>query len=306
MPTIAESLGNQSQLNSSLKAGLEVIDRGETVTFLRYDRVVIPLDGFIFWVQSADPTTTVVVSGSLHYATDLRQNEDETIAINRVVFTAEAEVQYFNLIGPDTIYIGSFEEIRFAFSQRQSFYEQAGIYHYVGDAIYPDMESQIINTGDPFDPSSVVVSNSLPIWLSLNGVMTVYPSFAIPNNAAPPYASIHIAPESTAALQSAPYIDQNSSHYQLATEQVRITIYGLRNADALSYQDYVFAYMANNDTLGLMNMPIVRDEKRTQAELAILAQKKSMIFEISYYQQTARDIARQLILSAIPNFFLGA
>ena len=42
----------------------------------------------------------------------------------------------------------------------------------------------------------------------------------------------------------------------------------------------------------------MRDEKMTQSELGILAQKKTITFEVSYYQTTVNNIARQLIEKA--------
>jgi hypothetical protein len=42
-------------------------------------------------------------------------------------------------------------------------------------------------------------------------------------------------------------------------------------------------------------MPVIQDEKITQSEFGIIAQKKSITFEISYYQKNLLDIARQLI-----------
>jgi len=42
-------------------------------------------------------------------------------------------------------------------------------------------------------------------------------------------------------------------------------------------------------------MPVMQDEKMTQSELGIMAQKKVITFEVSYYQTTVNDIARQLI-----------
>ena len=54
------------------------------------------------------------------------------------------------------------------------------------------------------------------------------------------------------------------------------------------------------DAIGFMNMPVLRDDKRTQNELAILAMKKTMDFEISYYQTRARTIAQQYVLSCVP------
>ena len=156
--------------------------------------MVLPLDGFIFWlrrdlvsqsalfnasnlnaVQLNQPPVTVTsapflnVQGSLHYATIKEQAEDSTVAVNTVIFTALSLVQDFNQIGPNVIYIATFGELQFAFSQQAPYYQQANTYHYQGQAIYSTMESQIINNLAGFDDSSVVVSNSLPLWLALNG-----------------------------------------------------------------------------------------------------------------------------------------
>jgi hypothetical protein len=55
-----------------------------------------------------------------------------------------------------------------------------------------------------------------------------------------------------------------------------------------------------------MNMPVVHDEKRPQQELAALAMKKTLDLEVSYNQVSMRRIARQLIQSSVPGFFLSA
>jgi hypothetical protein len=47
-----------------------------------------------------------------------------------------------------------------------------------------------------------------------------------------------------------------------------------------------------------MNMPVIQDEKVTQPEFGIIAQKKSITFEISYYQSTVNNIARKAIEEA--------
>jgi hypothetical protein len=53
-----------------------------------------------------------------------------------------------------------------------------------------------------------------------------------------------------------------------------------------------------------MNIPVVQDEKRTQAELATIAMKKTIVFEVSYHQSRINDVARQLLLNVIPNFYV--
>src|SRR6516225_5355021 len=188
---IEEAAGYANPLNSALRAGIENLDRGSTITFTKYVKMVLPLDGFVFWVKAdmlsptalynagqfnrmelnaeprpITPAATITVSGSMHYATDTQQEETDTIQRNRMIFTSEQDVDFFNEAGPMVMYIGEWDGLRFSFSARQPLYLQADIYHYVGDAIYPTMASQIID--NPADVNrELVVSNSLPIWLML-------------------------------------------------------------------------------------------------------------------------------------------
>jgi hypothetical protein len=161
--------------------------------------------------------------------------------------------------------------VRFAFSRRQNFYQQAGKYHYVGDAVYPFMETQIIDDPVQFDTLNVVVSNSLPIWLAFDQMnppfpfparqqIPMYPSFLVPDDIAPPYAAVHIVPDSTRAIAGAPQYDQFHSQYQFVQERVEVTFYGLRNFNVLDFTSYV-QWMAEqeNAPFGIMNIPLPRD-----------------------------------------------
>lgn len=311
--------------------------------FTKYIRLVLPLDGFVFWVRAdlvssgalfnaaqfngaqfnarvmpITPAAQTFIKGSFHYATDLNQDQAETYSSNTVIFTAEKSVTDldFNQIGPNVLYIGTFQEMRYAFSRRDLFFENSNIHHYVGHAIYSTMDSQFIDNVAQLNTRALVVSNSLPIWLSMNSytrpydyfsnTIPLFPSFLSPQNQVPPYGTIDIPPETTKAIAGSPYLGRKLSHYQLAQETVRIVFYGIANDAALSFMDFVNQFSIDTDLIGLMNMPIIRDEKKTQVEFGILAMKKSAEFQISYYQQSVRDIARQLILEAIPTYYLGA
>lgn len=326
--SVKESIGANTGMASALKGGTETLSAQQTVTFVPYVRCVLPLDGYVFWVRaemlSASALLNVatynsfafnqpqvvmsslpplVAKGSLHIATTNQQSQDESFSVNRVVFTSEVEIQDLNEVSPMLMYLATIGDFRFAFSQRRSFYKQADLFHYEGEAVYPVMEQQIVDSSRGFDARDIIVSNSLPMWLTLNKYCPVFPSFLVPDNIRPPYAAIHI--EETRALQAFPVIDAEHNHWQLVSDRVKVTLYGMRNFNALSWQDYVFNYSRYYGTLGMMNMPVVRDEKRGQVELSILAQKKSIDFEVSYYQVVARDVARQLIKTAIPRFFVG-
>ncbi len=348
MPTVGETTaggaGPNSQLHAALKAGVDTLSAQGFVTFTKYIKIILPLDGYVFWVKAdllsesamfnagtynaepynTQPVVTVPaatrnVEGSLHYRIDQQQLEDESIAINTAIFTAETEIQLFNEISPTVMFIAHLADaaggtIKFAFTRRGGYYREADLYHYVGNAVYPALESQIIENTADLDMTSLIVSNSLPLWLAIPSFQAVwwnpgwdwpfYPSFVVPDNIAPPYASIHIEPRETQAIQAVPFLDPSSSDYQLARDLVRITIYGVRNTDARSFLVSVLEYIRNVETMGLMNMPVIHDEKRTQSELGIIAMKKTIDFEVSYTQGAVREIARQLITEAIPTLIL--
>jgi hypothetical protein len=335
MSSVKEAAAAKTPLASVLAAGVEQISLTQRVEFTLYAKIILPLDGWVFWVRAdllSAPTLANVVTaaqlsdadmpsmkikalGSLHYAIDVRQEEAETLAVNAVTFTSLEEVQDLNKVGPMLLYVAEFEGQRFAFSNRKNFYRQAALFHYFGNAVYPDMENQLVDDVSDFDDSSVVVSNSLPAWLALNGYdppygfgnpgITLYPSFLVPANIVPPFAAVHIVPETTRGLAMAPHIGSKSSHYQLCAERVKITLWGTRNAEAIDFVDCVNQYSLATGLFGLMNIPVLQDEKRTQAELGTIAMKKSITWEISYHQSRIRSIAQQLIKKVVPTYYVG-
>ncbi len=320
-------------------AGEESISGSQTVVFTQYVRTVLPLDGFVFWVRAdllsptalagavgcnergaalgrslavKTPAKQIVARGSLHISNTKRQEETETYSVSRATFTSEQPLdQGFVAVDDTHIYIGTFGCVRFAFSDQQNFYVQAGLWHYVGDAIYPYMETQIIDTPGTLMTKQLIASNSLSLWLGLNNnapfygfgnTIPLYPSYLAPPNIRPPFGTVHIAPEATQAIASVPFIGHRSSHHQLSRDHVRIVLYGVDNAGAMNFVDAVNQYSSDYNFFGLMSSPIMRDEKMLQDELSIIAQKKSIEYEVSYYQNSVRDIARQIICQAIPTF----
>lgn len=339
MATVEESLPGQSPLAAALRAGVGAISANQVVVFTKYVRLVLPLDGAVFWVRADlvsggallnaaringaafnQPPHAVTdapfaeAQGSLHFSTDLRQEETETYAVNRVVFTALQEVKDLNQVGPAVMFVAVVDGVKFAFSSRGSYYDQAKLWHYVGNAVYSDMDTQIVDSATGFS-RALIVSNSLPIWLAFNGYvptygfgnpsLTLFPSYLVPANLPPPYAAVHIGPD-TEALAAAPRIGLSSEHSQLVKDRVKITLYGVRNDEALDFVDCVNQRSVDHGEFGIMNMPVMRDEKRPQAELAAIGIKKSIEFEVSYYQRRMAEIARQIIVSSIPTFIVTA
>lgn len=338
-----------TNLAGALAAGVENISYDQSLTFTKYVKLVLPFDGFVFWVradrlsplalrtasllnvmgmgtsylgqpetpETASTETEFTVSGSLHYATDLAQEEAESSSRNRMIFTALSPVRNLNEAGPDVLYLCEHEGIKFTFAARGSYYFQAGLHHYIGQAVYQDMATQIVDDPVDFDTTHAVVSNSLPLWIALNyfepawpfipsfPTARLYPSFLVDQNIAPPWVAVHIGGGDTSALQGQPLIGPRYQHYQLATDNVRLTFYGLRNNEAQDFMDALNQYSLDTGYFGIMNTPVIKDVKRTQVETGTLAQRKEADFQISYYQTQMRDIARQLILSATVAFHPG-
>jgi hypothetical protein len=307
MPSIAESMNSQDQLADTLAAGVNTLSLNQQITFTQYTQQIVSPDASVFWVATGITTTA---QGSLHYATHQEQNEDETIDINRIIFTSLSQVDSFNTIAPGVLWIGTFNGIQFSFNTRGSFYQQANLYHYEGNAVYPALASQLVNSAADL-PVGPIVSNSLPIWLSQNSMAPVYASYLVPANVVPPYIVAHIDPDLTevpsfpiyawpgatrANSGASPLHDLPSS--QLALDRVRLTLYGFTNAMAIQYFASLVDYSLNTDNFGFRNSPAIKDHKRTQSELNVIAMKKTIDIEAWYFQSTADAIARRLILSA--------
>lgn len=352
-PTVDEALGQPptTPWSAGLFSLTDAVSFNQTVTFHKYQRVVLPLDGYVFWVRTVllgagalynagayntfvyngvlattdDPY--FVAQGSVHYQTTMRQEEGANYAVNRVLFTSKQPVQNLNAVGPDEMYIATFDgpqvdgptgktPIRYSFSERGSYYQQAGLHHYVGNAVYSFMASQIIDNPGQL-PQELIVSNSLPAWLAFGQFtpdwpvpvkrppIPIFPSFLVPDNRVPPYMAVHIEPVGTEGMQSAPYLSSETDHYQLARDRVTLTAYGLSNRVALDTLDAFLQYSYDVGAVGILNVPVVRDMKETQNELNVLAQKKTIYFEVSYNQATMRGLARQLIEECVPTVHGG-
>lgn len=310
MPSLSELQQTAvTELNATLTQGLDDLSQFQVVPFTKYIRKVLPLDGFVFWIKASilsddpDPEPdTKDVKGYLHLTTESIQDDEQLYDRNVVTFTAQADIDPFNDIGTDVLYIGEFFGIQFSFSRRTGLNEPANLYHYTGEAIFPYMRSQIINSVDDIDLNDVVVSSSLPVWLSLSQYMPMFPAMLSTQNLSPPYATVKCA--NTSPIAGAFYLDEKQNQYQLVSEDVTISVTGLRNAsveDFLRYvQDYTLTDVAG---MGVMNIPVVQDERVTQNELNIIAMRKTIKFKVNYYQQRMRNVSRQLISTAIPSIY---
>jgi hypothetical protein len=342
--SIAEGAFSKQNMQAALAGGVETLSENQEVIFTQFIRVVLPLDGYVFWVKAdllsrsallnamqLNATTLnaaatietaapqIKVTGSFHYATRIDQNEAETEAVNAVTFTAVNPVQEFNNVQSNTLWIAFNYEgddenfdgpITFAFSSRDNYYQQSDLFHYRGTAVLPVFKTQLITRLNQLPQNDLIVSNSLPIWLSLgnyfppynNGIFNtvpLFPSYLVEDNLPPPYVAVHIEPGATEALASAPTFGPTLQQQILARDRVRLTLYGLNNQRAALFWAAVEQFSFDTMLIGLANAPIIRDEKRVSVELGVLAQKKIIDFEVNYYQSSARNVARAMIDSAL-------
>lgn len=320
MTTVDEALGSSKPpLAAELAAGIGILSANQTITFTLYQQLVLPLDGFVFWVNYSlitptvgDPPASIDIQGSLHYSTDVEQEETSSISMNTIVFTALTQCDNFQDVDPKWLYIAEYNGIRFSFNSQGKFYQQADLWHYIGIAVTSVIGPQVIDTLDQLNSLKQIISNSLPIWLAMPTyvppypgficpILKMYPSFLVPSNETPPYASVHI--ENTESLVEAAFLGPRLTSTQLASENVRVTLYGVNNDDSVTFLNFVLQYSYDWQFIGMMNMPIIVDDKLISNELNVIAQKKTIEFKVSYLQNSVRDIARQHILHAKVKYY---
>lgn len=320
MTSVTEAAENaKGQMASVLSEGLKTISESQEVTFSLYVRLILPLDGFLFWVKAdlltplalaqlgiAPINTTVPLSvsaqGSLHWMTTSQQTDITSQGLNNVLFTTSQKIDEFNSVDADSMYIGEVDGAPFSFSWMGNRYEQADLYHYRGESIYPVMRSQMITSLDGFNPQALVVSNSLPIFLSLNAAIAgtalrIYPAYLVPQNVKPPFLVVDV--KNTRPLQMAPLMPQRAQHVM---DTVRVTLFGFNNDQALLYTDYIVNQALLYEEFGISNCPAPVDDKMNQRELNAIAMKKHIDFELNYYQQTSSDIAVRYISEVFVNW----
>jgi len=313
MPTLDELSGLPPEdLYAALAAGLDDLSKHKRVHFGVYTRTVLPLDGYVFWLRSGSYSATGVV----HHTAERSQDEDETYAQDSIVFTTKQPLVELNASNTQTLLVGEVEGVKYAFRTHGWFFAQAGIWHYTGMSVRAAKAIQLIDNPAQFDANALIVSNSLPSWLALatyspewlippNPGIPLFPSFLVPDNLSPPYGAIHIEEAETRAIQGVPWLravgtpgTAPTQHTQLASDRVRVTLWGCDNPTALAFLDLVLSYSRDTDAIGLMNTPIVRDGKRTWPEGMILGQHKTIEFEVSYLQAAQYAVADQLVLQA--------
>jgi hypothetical protein len=308
---MADPGNNRTPLGAALKQGMDTLDYNQTIEFTLYRRYVLPIDGYAYWIKDVE-APTLKVMGALHYNSDLVQGDDNTQPTTRVVFSAQAPVRDFTEVDPDTLYMAWFEGTQFAFASLGSRFQQADLWHYIGRGAFSEYANLIVDDISQV-PTEQIISNSLPSWLAMNDYappwhidfpfppIPLFPAFMSPMNEVPPYGVVMIEPEQTTSYVLAPTLRPNLTHDQLAHDRVTVTMYGATNQQAQTFLDAVNQYTLDTERFGIVGIPaIMRDDlKAVVPETLLLAEKKHIVFEVSYLQNVQRNLARQLIEKVI-------
>lgn len=286
---------------SLLSEGVAKLSNGERVIFTRYVARILPSDGYKFWVNASllddevEPFT-LSIAGSFHSAINQEQNEDDTPAVTSILFTTTYEIAEMQLVDSATIWIGEHAGSRFSFTRRGKYFAEAGQYHYFGDAILPRMESQIIDDLDDLDLEDTIVSNSLPVWLDIDNTIDIYPSYLIPTNLPPPYIAVDI--DNTESITAGFTIDNDGNFDSPQKEKVSLTFFGFNRRKAAEFLNTVNQYCMSTDEIGIINTPVVNDEKAPQSDFNVIAQKKKAVFWVNYRLSVMDLVVRRMLAKA--------
>ncbi|CAB5286645.1 hypothetical protein IST495B_05835 [Burkholderia multivorans] len=220
------------------------------------------------------------------------------------------------------MWVCEYDGMLFAFNRRTMRYWQTDLNHYAGTAVFPTMRTQFLDSNASI-PTSKILSNSIPIWLSLTGPLSAVPGYDQPlavfgeylvaANQQPPYIAVEIQETTSIEPQPRKYAFEDDTvnppvyrefMSQLKRDRVLLHLYGFDSDHAMAYLDYLMTFFLNqgNTVMGLMSGPNMKDMPIIQSEYNIRGPKKTIELEVSYQTFKALDYAITLLRKAQPNF----
>ena len=298
-------------LSAQIDAAVGLLSQGRTFDLVTYSKFTNPVDGYVYWLKT---DTVEKVAGSLHNSANQDQTADETINRNTIVFTTMERIKAFDSIDPDEIRVISVAlddpalvdtgPLLIGFNIANNFYQQAGAYHYIGQAVYPQFRTFFIDDPEEWG-ASLVPANSLPILLDqlADYGIPVYAAYAVPPNVQGPYLSIDIQQSTT--LQAMPgfyeEITKTGTIWHVESfrrDMVELIAYNIKSADVQGLVAHIYDASARPALFGLMSAPQVSDLAAVQSEYGIRADKKSVKMDVSYWLSASVESVRKTITQA--------
>lgn len=298
---------SSNELEDTLFEGYQKVSGQQQITFTRYVEKILPIDGWRFWVkaellQNEPAPFSQVIPCSVHQSVNQTQEATKTNAITSIILTTNQEIENLKEIGQTALLIGEYKGSKFSFNVQSAFYDNANLKHYSGDAVYTENLDNFIDDIDNLDLENGIVTNSIPLFLTLNDIVQIYPAFLVPTNLKPPYATIEVK-ESKGIAAGATYNEFEDS--RLAQwDRIELNIYGLRKKQLSDFLKYLETKQLETHAFGLYWLPSIQNQNIPQSEVNVLTNKKVLTFDVNYVIEDVRNNATAFIESIFVGFFI--
>jgi hypothetical protein len=281
----------------------------KNITFTKYVRRVLPVDGWVFWVKSSliegevAPFSKVYLC-STHIQRNQTQEATKTNSISSIGLTVNKKIEDLHEVNQSVMWLGEYQGVKFSFNAQANYYEEANIFHYAGDAVYIENTPNIIDDIEDLDLDleNGIVTNCIPIFITLNQQVQIYPAFLAPTNLKPPYATIEV--KDTRGIAAGQSYNPFEDSSLLSWDKVELTIYGLRKKQLSDFLKYLENQQLVTEAFGMYWLPSVQNENVPQSEINVLTNKKVLNFDVSYTFNAVRSQAEAFIRSVTVDFFV--
>jgi len=296
-----------TEIENTLFEGYQQLSGQQKITFTKYVQRVLPVDGWVFWVKAslidgeAAPFTKVY-SGTLHQSVNQTQEATKTNAVTNIILTANKPIDELKEVSATVMWLGEYDGSKFSFNVQNAFYDNARQYHYAGDAVYVENTPNIIDDIDDLDLENGIVTNCIPVFITLNEQVQIYPAFLAPTNLKPPYATIEV--KDTRGIAAGQSYNPFEDSGMLQWDKVELTIYGLRKKQLSDFLKYLENQQLVTEAFGMYWLPSVQNENVPQSEINVLTNKKVLNFDVNYTFDAVRSQAEAFIRSITVDFFI--
>jgi hypothetical protein len=298
-------------ISEAIGATIGTLSQNREFDLVTYTKYTNTADGFVYWLKTA---TVQKIRGSLHNRAVQENEQDHTNSRNTIILTTQDQIKGFDETNPQSAYfitvalddpaIVDGGPMVIGFNSADNYYQEAGAYHYMGQAVFPNFRRFIID--DPLTfLASIIPTNSLPILLTqiaASGVAT-YAAWAVPPNLTTPYVSVAIQTSQT--INSVPFYDSSLTTKfinQFRIDEIELVAYNMGAANMQELISHIYDASMRPGLYGITKLPQVQDVPAVQSEYGIRADKKSVKMSVSYWLSTASTVVRKTITQA--NFSL--
>lgn len=308
MPGIDDTLkGTTGLLNEAIGYAVSTLSQAREFDLVKYTAYRNPVDGYPYWLKTSEVQK---IQGSLHNRAIQENTQDHSNNRNTIILTTMEQIKGFDVVDPSVAYfitvamddpaIVDGGPLVIGFNSADSYYQEAGAFHYMGEAVYPNFRQFIVDSPTGW-LASLIPSNSLPILLDqiADYGVAVYASWAVPANISTPYISVDIPASKT--INSAPIYDYAGSNKfinQFKIDDVELITYNMGAVNTQALVSHIYDVSQRPALFGITKIPQVHEVPAVQSEYGIRADKKSVKMSISYWLSNSSTVVRKTITQA--------